>query len=225
MYAAESDGCNAALRYGEARAEVARFMRRLYRQGLTTTSGGNLSCRTSDGRVLLTASKFDKGTLQAGQVGILSPDGTNETPALPPSIESSMHIGLYRALPEIGAVVHAHPPVGSAFCAAGRPIDCRLLAESYAILGEPVLAPYARMGTEELAGNVVAAARRGTCVLMENHGVLTVGVTLLEAFDRLEVLEAAAKITLFTGLLGGGRVLSEDRLSALDALMGRPPPG
>ena len=76
------------------------------------------------------------------------------------------------------------------------------IAKAYAILSDPVYVPYACMGTEALADGVAEGLDRGVCVLMENHGVLTVGRTLLEAFDRLEVLEVAAKHTLLVGHQG-----------------------
>lgn len=208
--------------YQEQRAAVAEFMRRLYRQGLTTTSGGNISMRVDDDRVLLTASKFDKAELQAEHVGILTLDGDNLTPELPPSIESGMHLAIYRARSDVQAVVHAHPLTATAFCATGKRINTHLLDESYAILGDPVVAEYARMGTPDLAANVARAVADGAaCVMMRNHGVLAVGGSLLEAFDRLEVMERAAQTSLVVERVGDVRDLSKEQLGALDRMMGR----
>lgn len=205
----------------EGRSEVARFMRRLYRQGLTTTSGGNLSMRTADGHVLLTGSKSDKGLLRPAQVGVLTVAGENLTPEVVPSIEAGMHLELYRRYPAVRAVVHAHPPCSSAFAATELRVNTRLLAESYALLGEPAVAPYALMGTPALAEAVAIAAAGSRCVVLENHGVLTTGATLLEAFDRLEVFEFAARLTLLARLLGGGRELTLAQKAELDLVMGR----
>ena len=208
--------------FAEPREEVARCMRRLYEHGLTTTSGGNISLRADDRHVLLTASKFDKGTLAGAQVGVLAlDDGANLTPELSPSIEAGMHLAIYRARPDVRAVVHAHPVTASAFCCTAVPLNCRLLAEAYAVVGEPGYAAYACMGTPELAAVVADCTRTHNCVLMANHGVLAVGRNLLEAFDRLEVLENAARLNLLTRLLGGAAELTKEQLAALDALMGR----
>jgi L-fuculose-phosphate aldolase len=210
------------MNYQEQRAAVAEFMRRLYRQGLTTTSGGNISMRVDDQRVLLTASKFDKAELQAEHVGILTLDGDNLTPDLSPSIESGMHLSIYRARADVRAVVHAHPLTATAFCATGKRINTHLLDESYAILGDPTVADYARMGTPDLAANVMEAVQGGAaCVMMRNHGVLAVGTTLLEAFDRLEVLERAAQTTMVVNQIGDVRELSKEQLGALDRMMER----
>ncbi|HQL09126.1 MAG TPA: class II aldolase/adducin family protein, partial [Lentisphaeria bacterium] len=83
--------------YAEEREQVAYFMRRLYRQGLTTTSGGNISCRVGDGCVAITASKLDKAELAASGVGVVELDGGgNLTPELGLSIETGMHLAIYR---------------------------------------------------------------------------------------------------------------------------------
>jgi len=204
--------------------ELAGFMRRLYERGLTTTSGGNLSRRLADGRVLITASGTDKGRMTGAEVAVLDAGGGNQTPSRKPSIETSMHLEILRVHARVGAVVHAHPPSATAFAVAGRVPNCRLMAEAYALIGEPAVAPYALMGTPDLAQSVAGSIGPHTaCVLMENHGVLAVGRTVLEAFDFLEVLENVARIHLAALTLGTPRELTADRCRALDAFMGRRP--
>ncbi|MCF7854115.1 MAG: class II aldolase/adducin family protein [Candidatus Pacebacteria bacterium] len=203
------------------RRQVAATMRRLYERNLTTASGGNISARTSADRILLTASKFDKAELSASQICILTLDNRNLTPDLTPSIEANMHLEIYRRYPGIQAVVHAHPVTASAFCASGTPVNCRFTAEAYAIIGEPVYAPYARMGTTELAKYVAEAVATGCCVLMENHGILATGDNLAQAVDRLEILEIAAQTTLILQQLQDSRELTPVQLAQLDAMMGR----
>ena len=152
---------------------VADCMNRLYRQGLTTTSGGNISLRIRGGLVLITPSATDKGCMTAEQIAVIGADGTNHTPRLKPSIETSMHLKIYRKHAHVQAIVHAHPPTASAFAAARQPVNTRLIAESYAITGTPVLAPYALMGSKELAAIVADhISTDTTCILMENHGIL-----------------------------------------------------
>ena len=160
----------------EQKQAVADCMNRLYAQGLTTTSGGNISLRISKTLILLTPSATDKGNMKADQIAEIGLDGTNHTPQLKPSIETSMHLEIYKRHPHIQAIVHAHPPMASTFTAVRKPINVRLIAEAYAIVGEPTIAPYALMGTPELAASVAGSIEENTyCVLMENHGVLCVG--------------------------------------------------
>lgn len=206
----------------ERKQAVADCMNRLYRQGLTTTSGGNVSLRISEDLFLLTASATDKGNMAAEHVAEIGLDGTNHTPHLKPSIETSMHLEIYRQHAHVQAVVHAHPPMATTFVAARKMINVRFVAESYAMLGEPAIAPYARMGTTALAASVAGTLGPHTCcVLMENHGVLCIGDTLLEAFDRVEVLENTARINLQLEQLGGGVELDRGQLREIDAMMGR----
>lgn len=202
------------------REQVASIMRRLYRQGLTTCSGGNVSLRAG-GVILITPSGTDKGEITAGEIGAVTPEGVSLLPGLRLSIETEMHLEVYRNRPDVNGVVHAHPVTASAFAALGTDIDTRLTAETWHVLGKPVRASYALMGTKDLARIVGEAARRGNAVIMENHGVLTVGRTLFEAFDRLELLEAAAKMTWITHTMGSPRPLTEARIQEMEEVYGR----
>lgn len=203
------------------RNEIAGFMRRLYERGLTTSSGGNISCRISDDCILITASRTDKGDMHAEDVGIVTIAGKNLTPHLVSSIETAMHLAVYRLNPAVSAVIHAHPVHASAFTASGADLRTDLLSESYAFLGTPVEAPYALMGSEELAQNVAQASTKGCCILMRNHGVMTVGSTLFEAYDRIEVLENAARTSLITTALGSAKPLNQKQRAAIDILLKR----
>ena len=206
----------------EQKQAVADCMNRLYRQGLTTTSGGNISLRVAGDLLLLTPSATDKAHMRADQVAEIGLDGTNHTPHLTPSIETAMHLEIYRRHRHVQAIVHAHPPMAGTFVAARQTINVKLIAESYAVLGEPVVAPYALSGSPALAAAVAGSLAKHTCcVLMENHGVLCTGDTLLQAFDRVEVLENAARIHLQVAALGGGVELDAEQLRDLDAMMGR----
>lgn len=202
------------------REQVASIMRRLYRQGLTTCSGGNVSLRCGV-VILITPSGTDKGEITAEEIGAVTPEGDNLLPGLRLSIETEMHLEVYRNRPDVNGIVHAHPVTASAFAALDRDIDTRLTAETWHVLGMPVRAPYALMGTAELARAVGQAAGKGNAVIMENHGVLTVGRTLFEAFDRLELLEAAAKMTWITHTMGSPRPLTEARIQEMEEVYGR----
>ncbi|MFW6414515.1 MAG: class II aldolase/adducin family protein [Verrucomicrobiota bacterium] len=195
--------------------QVAAFMRRLYQQKLTTTSGGNISCRTDDHKILLTPSGLDKSVLEPSHIGVLTETGENLTPELRPSIELQMHLAVYEARPDVQAIVHAHPVTATAFCASRRKINCRYIAESYVIVGDPVTVPYACMGTTELADNVGESAVHSSCLLLANHGVLAAGKTLLTAFNKIEVLEEAARINLVLDQLGDSIPLDEAQLAQL----------
>ncbi len=206
----------------EQKKETADFMNRLYARSLTTTSGGNISLRISDDRILLTPSATDKGRMLPEQIAEIGMDGTNFTSALKPSGETAMHLAIYKRRPDIRAIVHAHPPTACVFTCIDRKLNMRLLAESYAFVGEPAFAPYALTGTQELAEIVAdTLGEKTAAVLMQNHGVLTVGQNLLEAFDRMELIENAAKINIAAAQLGGIRELTPAQCAELDRWAGR----
>jgi L-fuculose-phosphate aldolase len=204
--------------FRKERKEVARFMRRLYRQGLTTTSGGNISMLLPGEVVVITPSATDKGNMKWREVGIMSILGENLTPDLKPSIEHEMHLSIYRARKDIAAIIHAHPVVSSSFTAMKCNINTCLTAEARAICGVPATVRYALMGTKELASLAADNIKNSDILLFENHGVLAAGSSLLQAFDRIEVLENAARMTLIVDIAGRKKALSKARIHELDRI-------
>ena len=190
-------------------------MRRLYKKGLTTTSGGNISLKITDDIILISPSATDKGMMKWREIGILTILGENLTPDLKPSIESEMHLSLYRKMKDIQAVVHAHPVFASSFTAMKIRIRTDLTAEACAILGQPYVVPYELMGTEKLARAVSESIVHSDILLLENHGILTTGTSLLQAFDKIEVLENAARMTVITELLNKKSPLNRGRIAEI----------
>jgi L-fuculose-phosphate aldolase len=200
------------------RKEVARFMRRLYKHGLTTTSGGNISLRLSDELILITPSATDKGRMKWKEVGIVNILGENLTPHLKPSIEIAMHLAIYKKKKEVTAIVHAHPVFASLFTAIRAKINTNLTAEARAILGVPLFVKYAVMGSVALAEVAAENILKSDILLLENHGILTTGSNLLQAFDKIEVLENAAKMTLMSEMTGRKKPLDRARILELERL-------
>jgi len=202
--------------YKAERKKVAGFMRRLYKQRLTTTSGGNISIRITDDIIAITASATDKGRMRWKEVGLMNLSGENLTPGLKPSIESAMHISIYKKKKDVLTIVHAHPVFAYDFTAMKSKIDTTLTAEACAILGEPLIVPYALMGTAELAGLVSESVLISDILLLENHGILATGKSLLQAFDKIEVLENAARMTFIVELARNKSPLSKARIIEIE---------
>lgn len=203
------------MEYLEQRQEVADFMQRLYTRGLTTCSGGNVSVRADD-YMLITPSGKDKANLAAEDIIIYSlKEDTNLTPHLVPSMETDMHKAVYDARNDISAVMHAHPIYASCFTATEEKINFRLIGEAVLVLRNVEQVPYSLMGTEELAVGVKEKAALSEVLLLENHGVLTFGKSLFNAFDKTEVLENAAKMTLVSKLIGRQKELSENKIDEI----------
>ncbi|PIP54957.1 MAG: aldolase [Bacteroidetes bacterium CG23_combo_of_CG06-09_8_20_14_all_32_9] len=199
--------------------EVAYFMRRLYNKGLTTSLGGNISCKIDNEKFVITPGQTDKGRMKADELGIFGLNGNNYTPNIKLSMETKMHLFIYQKRPDIKAIVHAHPPFASFFAVSDKKLNCKLLGEARALLGKPEYSPYALMGTEKLAELVSESVVKSNLVILKNHGILTVGDTLITAINRIEVAEMAAQLTLLTNLHGNTTELTKDQLTEIDILM------
>ena len=142
------------------REQIAEICRHIYRAGLTTTSGGNLSILAEDGTIWVSPAAVDKGGLQAEDVVGLHPDGT-QSGARSPSSESPFHRAIYRARPDLKAIIHAHPPALVAFSIARRRPANGILPEMQRLCGPVGYAPYALPGSEELGRGIAAGFEKG----------------------------------------------------------------
>ena len=175
---------------------ICRYMRRLCDMGLTTSLGGNISCLDEEtGQILVTPSGIDKYSLTPEDLVTVDRDGRVVSGDRKPTMEYMMHVGIYQARPEMRAVVHAHPPFASLYACLNEPIDTTLTLEFCKSVGEIGMVDLEIMGTQELADLVKESARTHRVMLMRNHGPVTCGRTLQEAFNLLELTEMAAKLT------------------------------
>lgn len=198
--------------------QLVEMMNRIYRSGMTTTSGGNLSIRDENGDIWITPSGVDKGNLTREDIMCVKPDGSYVGKHRP-SVEFPFHRDIYRARPEIGGIVHAHPPVLVGFSLLRRSPNMRLMPEAYRICGDVGQAPYNAPGTKELDMNISAQFALGyNAVLMANHGAVCGAENLHRAFMRFETLVQAAEIELNARKLGQPRSLSEAQLAAANEI-------
>jgi L-fuculose-phosphate aldolase len=198
---------------------VADFMKRLYDRQLTTASGGNLSLRIDDEKFCITPSGIDKGNLTADLIAVVKFDGINLTPDLPLSIETEMHRQILLVRPDVHAVVHAHPIYASAYSTVQPNIlDSKLTAEAYSVLGEVTNVPYQLMGSKDLAQAVAKEIVTHQVLLMENHGAIAVGKTMIHAFDCMELLERAAMMAYIAKDLPGSHPLTKAMQAEIDAM-------
>lgn len=204
--------------YKKERKEVAHFMKRLYDKGLTTSLGGNISKRLNDDTVLITPSSTDKATIKWHQVCVMTMNGNNIMSELNPSMEAGMHLSIYRKQKFVNAIIHAHPVCASSFTAMNTSIDTSLTAEAAALLGKPYITEYALMGTPRLAEIVAEGINVSEILLLKNHGILTAGISLLHAFEKIEALENAAKMTIITHLMGSKIQLKKEYLEEIEKM-------
>lgn len=195
------------------RHQLTEVMTRIYRQGMTTVSGGNCSVREPNGDLWITPAGIDKGRLEPDDMVRVAADGTI-TGRHRPSSEYPFHRQIYEARPDVRALVHAHPAALVAFSIARKLPDTRIYPQSRDLVGEVGYAPYALPGSEDLGRSIANAFLGGHyAVLLENHGVVVAGSDPLEAFWRFETLEYCAQINIRAQALGAYRSLTDHEIS------------
>ena len=204
----------------QLRADIVEVGRRLYARGYVASNDGNISVRLDPGRILTTPKSVSKGFMTPEMMCVVDADGTKLAGDRDPSSELKMHLEVYRQRPDVHAVVHAHPPLATAFAVAGIPLDRAVLAEVITTLGSIPIAEYATPSTYELPAAVRQYIRTHDGLLLANHGALTVGHELFAAYYKMETIEHFAKISLVARLLGGERLLSQEEVRRLQGLRG-----
>jgi L-fuculose-phosphate aldolase len=201
------------------REEVARVAKQLIHSGLVTGTSGNVSASTPEGDVLMTPSGIDYGELEPNDVVLVGVAGEVLEGSLQPSTETPMHTGIYRARPEVGAVVHTHSVFATTLACLGWTIPpVHYMLTTLSEDGEIPLAPYTTYGTEQLADYAAEALgeSRNAC-LLQNHGTITVGDSPEEAFSRTVVLEEMAEIYYRTRVAGGPVLLAPEQVEDVAA--------
>ncbi len=205
----------------QLRSDIVEVGRRLYARGYTASNDGNISVRLDANRLLMTPTNVCKGFMTADMMCITDLDGKKLAGERNPSSEMQMHLEVYRQRPEIQAVVHAHPPVATAFAVAGIALDRAVLAEVVTTLGSVPIAEYATPSTKELPEAVRKYVKAHDGMLLANHGALTLGTDLFSAYYKMETIEHFANISFVARMLGGERLLSRDEVTRLQGLRGR----
>ena len=204
----------------QLRADIVEVGRRLYARGYTASNDGNLSVRLDAARLLMTPKSVCKGFMDPSMMCITDLDGKKLAGDRDPSSEMQMHLEVYRQRPDVQAVVHAHPPIATAFAVAGIPLDRAVLAEVVTTLGSVPIADYATPSTKELPQAVSKYIKAHDGMLLANHGALTVGTDLFSAYYKMETIEHFAHISFIARMLGGERLLSKEEVLRLQGLRG-----
>lgn len=200
---------------GAARSAIVDVCRRLWERGLIAGQDGNVSVRLGPDRVLVTPAGLSKVDVGPDELVVIDLDGRHVHGDLTASSEVRVHLAAYRRRPDVGAVVHAHPPTATAFAVAGEDLSEPVLPEVVFGIGPVPLVPYGMPGTDALAERCGMAFAAHDAILMANHGATTVGSTLTVAHQRMESLEHAARILLRARLLGRVTRLTEPEWRAL----------
>ena len=206
----------------QLRADIVEVGRRLWVRGYVASNDGNISVRIGPDRVLMTPASVSKGFMTPDMMVITNLDGqlVAGAPGRKPSSEIQMHLVAYRNRPDVGAVVHAHPPQATGFAVAGLPLDRAVLAEVVTTLGSIPIVEYGTPSTRELAALVEPYVRAHDGFLLANHGAVALGKDLFSAYYKMETIEHFAGISFVARMLGREHLLSREEVDRLQALRG-----
>lgn len=182
--------------------QIVMIMNRIYYYGMTTTTGGNLSIRDSEGTVWISPSGVDKGNLRREDIMQIKPDGTI-IGLHRPSVEYPFHLAIYKKRPDLKAVLHAHPPALVAFSLLRKIPDTSIIPDARFLSGKITIAKYALPGSSTLGDKISAEFEKGiNTVMLENHGVVLGSTSLFKAFMNFEMLDYCARIQINARALG-----------------------
>jgi len=199
--------------------KIVEISKRLYQRGLVAGAGGNVSARIPDSQhILVTPSGLCKGYLKTSDIVKVDLDGRLIEGKWKPTSETPMHTEIYKVREDVNAVVHAHPPFSTGFACARVPLNMPIFPEVIAMVGEVATVEYITPSTNELARKVAEVAKKHEAMLLENHGTITLGASLEQAYQRAEVLEDYAKVLLISTLLGGPKPLSSEEVKRIKGL-------
>lgn len=198
------------------RDQIVAIIDRIYKLGMTTTSGGNISIIDDSGDIWITPSGIDKGNLKPSDIMCVKGDGTIIGPHKPSS-EYPFHKAIFKNRPDIKAVIHAHPPALVSFSIARTIPDTNVIPQAKYICGPIGYAPYELPGSEELGEIIAEEFNKGyKAVIMENHGTVLGGKDLSDAFQRFETLELCAVTIINAKRIGECRRLSDEQIDAFE---------
>src|SRR6056297_203468 len=200
----------------KAKEMICEIGKRMYDREYVAANDGNISLKVGDNKIISTPTGVSKGFMTEDMISELDLDGNWNGIGMNPTSEIKMHLRVYKENKDVSAVVHAHPPIATAFSVANIELTKPILIENVLLLGPIHIASYAKPGTEEVPQSIAPYCRDYKGVLLANHGAITRGRDLIQAYHRLESIEHYAKILMYsTQVLGSKNELSKEQIEDL----------
>jgi L-fuculose-phosphate aldolase len=197
------------------RTAIAEIGKLCYQKGFIVGADGNLSARMQDGTVLITPAGAMKGFLAPENMAHVDMSGKVVDNGPRASTETGIHLVSYKERADVKAVLHCHPPHAVALTLAGIDMQIPVIPEIIVTIGGIPTAPFATPGTEELPESIRNIVRCSDTVVMQNHGSVTLGSNLLDAFKKLDMLEHTARILWLANCVGTVKPLDPQSVAKL----------
>jgi len=199
------------------RDQITMIISRIYKRGMTTTSGGNISIIDDNGDVWVTPSAVDKGSLRPSDIVCVKSNGNVEG-RHKPSSEFPFHKAIYEIRPDIKAIIHAHPPALVSFSIVHEIPNTNIISQAKHICGPIGYAGYELPGSQALGARIASEFAKGyKAIIMENHGTVLGGSDLVDAFQRFETLEFCARTILFGNAIGNPYYLTDSQIDEFES--------
>ncbi len=203
------------------REEMCEVGRRVYAKGFAAANDGNISYRLSEDRVLCTPTRVSKGFMKPDDLCIVDLDGKQVSGKRKRSSEILLHLTIMKTRPDVKSCVHCHPPHATAFAVAHEPIPKCTMPEFEVFLGEVAITPYETPGGQAFADTVIPYVKDTDTIILANHGTITCGSDLMDAYFKTEIIDAYCRILILAKQLGTVNYYSDEKAAELIKLKPR----
>lgn len=191
--------------------EICEIGRRVYNKGFAAANDGNISIRVGENEVLCTPTMICKGFMKPEDICAVDMEGKQIAGTRKRTSEVLLHLEIMRNRPDVKSVVHCHPPHATAFAVAGEPIPQCILPEVEVFMGEVPIAPYETPGDQRFAQTVTPFLKATNTIILKNHGTVSFGKSLEDAYWKTEILDAYCRILLLAKQIGQPQYLNEQK--------------
>lgn len=187
----------------EIKDQICDVCHKMWQQGWVAANDGNVTVKVDEDTIYCTPTGISKSFITPEKIIKINSRGDilEAGEGYRPSSEIKMHLRCFKERPDVHAVVHAHPPIATAFALAQMPLDSYSLIESAIVIGSIPITPFGTPSTNEVPEAIAPYLAEHDVLLLENHGALTVGSDLITAYYRMETLELVAKTTFHARML------------------------
>lgn len=199
----------------QIKKQLVEICHKIHAKGFVAATDGNISVRIDENKILCTPTSLPKEKIRISDLIVISIDGNIISGNRKPSTEIKMHLAIYNNRDDVNAVIHAHPVYATAFASSKFALDIPFLPEVILSIGKVPVCKYATPSTDEVVKSILPFVQKTNLLLLQNHGVVTFGKNLQEAYYLLEKLEHTAKVFSVAMTFNGVRPLTKRQILKL----------